>query len=128
MWNTKILQYRQQESSRHNNCFVTLHDQKLHDIPCMPTTNMQRQHKFWPLICAGNVGSSKHKSQGICLVQEYIYLTMCLTCVPSTDIQNWHDYNALQLPNSAAQYELIDMSHCHEFRVSKFLLLRGLVG
>jgi hypothetical protein len=36
---------------------------------------------------------------------------MYLIIVPSTDIQNWHDYNALQLHESTAQYEGIDMSH-----------------
>jgi hypothetical protein len=52
---------------------------------------------------------------------------MYLTIVVSTDIQNWHDYNAFQLPNSTAQYELIDMSHYHEKSISRFFLLCGLV-
>jgi hypothetical protein len=43
-------------------------------------------------------------------------------------MQNWHDKNAFQLPNSTAQYELIDMLHYHESCNSNFLLLRGLVG
>jgi hypothetical protein len=47
--------------------------------------------------------------------------------VLSTDIQNWHYYNAYQLINSTAQYELIDMSHSHESCISRFLLLRGFV-
>jgi hypothetical protein len=51
---------------------------------------------------------------------------MYLTIVLSTDIQNWHDYSAFQLPNST-QYELIDMSHYHEKSISRFLLLCGLV-
>jgi hypothetical protein len=33
----------------------------------------------------------------------------------------------LQLPNSTAQRELIDMSHCHESGTSRYHLLRGLV-
>jgi hypothetical protein len=38
-----------------------------------------------------------------------------------------HDYNAFQLPNSTAQCELMDMSHCHESGIGRFLLLCGLV-
>jgi hypothetical protein len=53
---------------------------------------------------------------------------MDLTIVLSTDIQNWRDYNAFQLPNSTARYELIDMSRSHESCISRFPLLRGLVG
>jgi hypothetical protein len=57
-----------------------------------------------------------------------IYLSKDLTIVLSTDIQSWRDYNAFQLPNSTARYELIDMSHSHENCISRFPLLRGLVG
>jgi hypothetical protein len=53
---------------------------------------------------------------------------MDLTILLFTDIQNWHDYNAFQLVNSTALYELIDMSHYHESCISRFLLLCGLVG
>jgi hypothetical protein len=57
-----------------------------------------------------------------------IYLSVYLTIVLSTDTQNWHDYNAFQLPNSAAQYELFDMLDYHERCISRFLLLCGSVG
>jgi hypothetical protein len=53
---------------------------------------------------------------------------MDLTIVLSTDIQNLHDYDAFQLPNSTAQYELMDMSHPHESCIRRFLQLLGLVG
>jgi hypothetical protein len=53
---------------------------------------------------------------------------MYLTIVLSPDVQNWHDYIALELPYSTAQYKLIDMSHYHESCISRFLLLHGLVG
>jgi hypothetical protein len=48
--------------------------------------------------------------------------------VLSTDVQNWHDCNAFQLPISTARYELIDKSHFHEFYISRLTLLCGLVG
>jgi hypothetical protein len=38
----------------------------------------------------------------------------------STDMQNWHDCIAFQLPNSTAQCELID--------ISRFFLLCGFGG
>jgi hypothetical protein len=43
----------------------------------------------------------------------------------STDVQNWHDYDASQLPTSTAKCEGMDMSHYHESCISRFLLLRG---
>jgi hypothetical protein len=46
----------------------------------------------------------------------------------STDIQIWHDSNAFLLPNSTAQWNLMDMTYYHERCVNRFLLLRGLVG
>jgi hypothetical protein len=49
---------------------------------------------------------------------------MDLTIVLSTDIQNGHDYNAFQL----SQCEQEDMLHRHDTCISRFLLLRGLVG
>jgi hypothetical protein len=45
---------------------------------------------------------------------------MYLAIALSTDIQNWHDYNAFLLPNSTEQYELIDMLHYHESCISRF--------
>jgi hypothetical protein len=57
--------------------------------------------------------------------KQNMYLSMALTFVLSTDIQNCHDYNAFQLPNATAQCEQIDMSHHHESCISRFLLLRG---
>jgi hypothetical protein len=51
-----------------------------------------------------------------------------LTIVLSTDTQNWHDYDAFQLPNSTGQYELIDMSHYREKCISSFLLIGRLMG
>jgi hypothetical protein len=47
--------------------------------------------------------------------------------VLSTDVQNWHDYDAFQPPHSTAQCEGMDMSHYHESCISRFLLLCGLV-
>jgi hypothetical protein len=43
-----------------------------------------------------------------------IYLSLDLTIVLSTNIQNWHDYNAFQLPKSTAQCEQSGMSHQYE--------------
>jgi hypothetical protein len=51
-----------------------------------------------------------------------------LTIVLSRDTQNWHDFDAFQLPTSTAPCELMDMSHYHEICISRFLLLLGLVG
>jgi hypothetical protein len=53
---------------------------------------------------------------------------MDLTIVLSTDIQNWYDYNAFQLPTSTAQCEQIDMSHHLESCIRRFLLLHGVQG
>jgi hypothetical protein len=48
-------------------------------------------------------------------VRPRIYVvSMDLTIVLSTDIQNWQDYDAFHLLNLTARYELIDMSHYHE--------------
>jgi hypothetical protein len=81
---------------------------------------------FWPLNCAGNVGSSKRKRQKD-LFGIRIYLSLyILTFLLSTDIQNWHDQNAFQLHNSTGQYEMFDMSH--EACISRSLLLHGLMG
>jgi hypothetical protein len=52
-----------------------------------------------------------------------MYLSVYPSIVLSTDAQNWHDYDAFQLPNSTGQYELIDMSHYHESCMSTFLLI-----
>jgi hypothetical protein len=49
---------------------------------------------------------------------------MDLTIALSTGIQTWHDINAVQLPNSTAQCELIEISDCHEICITRFLLLR----
>jgi hypothetical protein len=57
-----------------------------------------------------------------------IYLPVYLTIVQSTDTQNWHDYDAFQLSYSTAQYELIDILHCHESCISRFLLICSLMG
>jgi hypothetical protein len=57
-----------------------------------------------------------------------IYLSVHPTIVLSTDTHNWHDYDAFQLPNSAEQYELIDMSHYHEICISRFFLICSLMG
>jgi hypothetical protein len=43
-------------------------------------------------------------------------------------MQNWHDFDAFQLPNSTAPCELMDMSHYHEICISRFLLILDLVG
>jgi hypothetical protein len=48
---------------------------------------------------------------------------MDLTIILSTDVQNWHDCNALQLPNSTAQCEQIGMSYHHDSCIRRFLLL-----
>jgi hypothetical protein len=56
-----------------------------------------------------------------------MYLSMYLTIAVSIDVQNCHDYNAFQLPNSTAQYEVIDMSHYHD-SCSRFLLICSLMG
>jgi hypothetical protein len=53
-----------------------------------------------------------------------LFAIVNLTTFLSTDTQNWH---ALQLPNSTAQYELIDMSY-HEGCISRFLLICSLMG
>jgi hypothetical protein len=45
---------------------------------------------------------------------ETVYLSMDLTIVLPTDMQNRHEYNAYPLPNSTAQCELMDMSQYHE--------------
>jgi hypothetical protein len=57
-----------------------------------------------------------------------IYLSVYPTSVLSTYTQNWHDYDAFQLPNSTAQYNLIDMSHYHESCISRFLLICSFNG
>jgi hypothetical protein len=58
-----------------------------------------------------------------------LYLSMDLTIVLlSTDIQNWQDYNAFQLPYSTAQCDLIGMSHHHESCIRRLLLLLRLDG
>jgi hypothetical protein len=50
---------------------------------------------------------------------------MDLAIVLLTDVQKWHDYSAFRRPNATAQCEVIDMSHCHEGYISRFLLLCG---
>jgi hypothetical protein len=55
-------------------------------------------------------------------------LSLDLTIVLSTDIQNWHDYHTLKLPNSTAQCELINMPHYLESCISRFFVLFGDVG
>jgi hypothetical protein len=57
-----------------------------------------------------------------------IHLSMDLTIVLSTDIQNWHDCNAFQLPSSTAQCEQIGMSHHHESFYQKILPASWLGG
>jgi hypothetical protein len=42
------------------------------------------------------------------------YVSVYPTIVLSTDTQNWHDHDAIQLLNSIGQYELIDMSHYYD--------------
>jgi hypothetical protein len=56
-----------------------------------------------------------------------MYVSMALTIVLSTDMQNRHDYNAFQLANVTAQCELMDISHYHEKSISSFLQLCSLV-
>jgi hypothetical protein len=56
-----------------------------------------------------------------------MYLSVYLTIVLSSDTQNWHDYDAFQLSNLTAQYELIDMSHYHESCMRRFLLICSLM-
>jgi hypothetical protein len=57
-----------------------------------------------------------------------IHLYVHRIIILSTDTQNWHDYDVFQLPNSTAQYELTDLSHCHESCISRFLLVGSLIG
>jgi hypothetical protein len=55
--------------------------------------------------------SAHLRAKVIHLFSPRLYLSVYLTIVLSTDTQNWHDYDAFQLPNSIAKYELIDMPH-----------------
>jgi hypothetical protein len=41
------------------------------------------------------------------LFSPMIYLSVYLTIVLYKDTQNWHDYDACQLPNSTAQYVVL---------------------
>jgi hypothetical protein len=71
---------------------------------------------------------SAHLSTNVNLLSPRIYPSVYLNIVLSTDTQNWHDYNAFQLPNATGHYQLIDMSHCHESCISRFLLICSLMG